>query len=1254
MISEDLIVKKWKTWQICLFTLLCILLNFGGRVISNAYQLPLWMDSFGTVLSAYLGGPFIGAVIGLTGNLIYGMVNHVAHVYGLISVALGIIVGVAAKKRLGVTLFGLMSVSSLAALVCVLIAMPINFVYSGGRVGNMWGDGVMNFLREQGYPAIICMFVGEFYVEFVDKLITLFALFVTVRLCRILVPRLKKLFRRPPAVTILLVFLLAAAWSRPSEAAERMKDVIDYSDYVQTIFSNNNGLPCGEANDIAQTNDGILWVGTYAGLYRYNGSEFRWMDGYESVRNVNCLYVDSEGRLWIGTNDKGLSISINEKIVNVVDQMRGLPSNSVRCIIQSADGFYYVGTTGSMQILALNSGLKKVGSLMEVNYADKIAADEEGHVAAVTADGRLFLLKGGRVESSLQNLSDEEIFNSCAFDSSGNLLVGTSSKHIYVYDVSEGYFRSKEVIICGDLMNINDLCFFENGDIFVTADNGIGYLDKNLRFHAVNTNEFNNSIENMAVDYQGNLWFTSSRLGLLRLSQSAFKDVYKTIGMPNRVVNSVTKWQDAFYFGTDKGLDVVDLTCRRQVHCILEEEMVNVRIRCLFADSRGNLWICTYGRGLVEVEPDGTEFHYNESNGSFGNRARLVTELSDGTIVAAGDTGMSFIRGHKIEHTIGPSDGLINSMIMTVTELDDGTILAGTDGDGIAVLKDRKVTRMLTRTDGLSSEVILRTVKDTKTGGVFIVTSNGLCYMNEYGSIRPLSNFPYFNNYDVCIKDQEHLFVTGSAGIYVVSRAELLSNAEDIHYDLLDSRKGLNSALTANAWNYGDGQGNLFLCCDKGVFIIDTDRYSADNRSYRMMISSVWLDNEQHRVEKSSPIHIGRGISRVEMYPEIINFSIQDPYIGYYLEGFEDKWTILPQSSLGTIVYTNLPAGSYTLHLAVFDGNKERTLEERMYSIVKDREIYDNHWFKIYMLVIAMLAVAWFTVFIVRTQVQRTINMQRRELKLARHKIQMGNETILAIAKAVDAKDVRTSEHSYRVSEYSAMIGKELGLSDEECENLRKAARMHDIGKIGIPDSILNKPARLTDDEYSVMKSHVVRGGEILKDFTLIDHVVDGTLYHHERYDGKGYPEGLKGEEIPLYGRIIGCADAFDAMTANRVYRKQMDFGYVLEEMRKNRGTQFDPQMVDILLRLIDEGKIDLKKLYPAVEDPVAENKPAEQKESKPADQAANKPAEQKESKPADQAEKKPDNKAEERTGDNKEAGSGAENKAGNKGGETS
>ena len=192
----------------------------------------------------------------------------------------------------------------------------------------------------------------------------------------------------------------------------------------------------------------------------------------------------------------------------------------------------------------------------------------------------------------------------------------------------------------------------------------------------------------------------------------------------------------------------------------------------------------------------------------------------------------------------------------------------------------------------------------------------------------------------------------------------------------------------------------------------------------------------------------------------------------------------------------------------------------------------------------------------------------------------MGNETILSIARTVDAKDSNTSEHSFRVSQYSLTIAKRLGYSEEKCENLRQMALLHDIGKIGIPDAILNKPGKLTDEEYEIMKTHVIRGGEILKDFTMIDNVSVGALYHHEKYDGSGYCHGLKGEQIPLDARIIGIADAFDAMTANRVYRKQLDLDFVIAELKRCSGTQFDPKLVDILLALIDEGEIDVKRLY--------------------------------------------------------------------------
>ncbi|MBQ3789742.1 MAG: diguanylate cyclase [Lachnospiraceae bacterium] len=179
-------------------------------------------------------------------------------------------------------------------------------------------------------------------------------------------------------------------------------------------------------------------------------------------------------------------------------------------------------------------------------------------------------------------------------------------------------------------------------------------------------------------------------------------------------------------------------------------------------------------------------------------------------------------------------------------------------------------------------------------------------------------------------------------------------------------------------------------------------------------------------------------------------------------------------------------------------------------------------------------------------------------------------QTIETIANTIDAKDEYTKGHSRRVSDYSAEIARELGMEEEEIERIRYIALLHDIGKIGVPDAVLNKPGRLTEAEYELMKRHTTIGGDILKDVGMMPDLDVGAKYHHERYDGKGYPNGLKGEEIPMIARIICMADSYDAMTSNRIYRKHLNHHVVIDELRRCRGTQFDPDVTDAFLRFLD------------------------------------------------------------------------------------
>lgn len=189
---------------------------------------------------------------------------------------------------------------------------------------------------------------------------------------------------------------------------------------------------------------------------------------------------------------------------------------------------------------------------------------------------------------------------------------------------------------------------------------------------------------------------------------------------------------------------------------------------------------------------------------------------------------------------------------------------------------------------------------------------------------------------------------------------------------------------------------------------------------------------------------------------------------------------------------------------------------------------------------------------------------------------QLSFEIISTIASMIEAKDSYTKGHSVRVAEYSALIAKELNWSEEDVQNLKYIALLHDIGKVGIPDNILNKPGKLTDSEFNIIRSHTTLAGNILKDIRTISDVDAGAKYHHERYDGKGYPGGLGGDNIPVVARIIGIADAYDAMNSKRVYRDALPKEVIRKEIEGGRGTQFDPAFTDIFLSLMDEGKLDI------------------------------------------------------------------------------
>ena len=210
----------------------------------------------------------------------------------------------------------------------------------------------------------------------------------------------------------------------------------------------------------------------------------------------------------------------------------------------------------------------------------------------------------------------------------------------------------------------------------------------------------------------------------------------------------------------------------------------------------------------------------------------------------------------------------------------------------------------------------------------------------------------------------------------------------------------------------------------------------------------------------------------------------------------------------------------------------------------------------------------------------KLIKKINEELKDANQKLEKAYmESIETLRYTVEAKDPYTRGHSDRVAEYSVLIGKKLNLSDEDLKILQIGGLFHDIGKIGVPDSILLKTEKLTDDEYSEIKNHPSIGAHILSNATIFKNIIPIVKHHHEKYDGNGYPAKLKGEDIPLFARIAAIADTFDAMTSKRTYRDSLGLDVVKAEIERCKGTQFDPHLADIFLDILNNNYNDIVEI---------------------------------------------------------------------------
>lgn len=975
---------------------------------------------------------------------------------------------------------------------------------------------------------------------------------------------LHKGLRRATGIALLaLVVLLVQSECKPMEAAQR--HTLDEFGYLETIYDNGNGLDSSAANDVVQTQDGFIWIGTYNGLTRYDGTSFYQYPVTKGIYSVADLYVSQTGELYVGTNDSGLAL-YKDGNFKFWSREQGLNSNTVRDITENDEGLMFIGTTEGLSFKDKENFITRESDTRLLHkYVKELQHAPNNKVCGLTKNGDFFVYKGRELESFFK--SDSFGFgNVVAVETDMNkpdeYWVGTTGDKVARIRVEGSHFIVQKLLTAENRHSINDMVMRTNGHLLVATDNGVGYFDINDTFHIVDKMEFNNSVDNIMIDYEDNLWFSSSRMGVAKLTLNSFKNIFAVADIEPEVVNSVLIHQGITYVATDRGL--ITLKGEKRISTPLSELLRNTRTRHIMRDSKGNLWLATYSKlGLVKYAPDGSIKTFTRKNGLPHERTRVVMESSDGSIYVGTRDGLAIIRNDKVVQKYTGRDGLANPQVLCLLEA-NGYIYVGTDGGGINMLRDDEIRYTIDENDGLRAGVILRMAQDPNTEGIWISTGNSIAHYKD-NQVQTITNFPSTNNFDFIFTQNGEMLVTCNQGVYVTRSSKLL---EDGSFDyVLSQREGLSGAPTANSFNFIDDNEYLYLCLQNGLCKLDLDSLEQSSSPKKFCVPSINVDGVDYPLEEDSPLHIGSDATRITFKAYVLTNTLNNVIMTSYLEGFDKDVEKLSRFQNKERTYTNLAGGTYKLHVGIFDQRTGRLAQEKVYTLIKEKKLSEYPAFML--LPFGLLMALSFGAY--RLYMRR--RMQRMQEK-QRETEEFLDQVISSFAKAIDLKDHYTRGHSARVAQYARQLATALGWSKERVENLYRVALLHDVGKVVIPDEILNKRGPLNDEEYAKMKEHTDIGSAILEEISQFPLIAVGAKSHHERFDGRGYGHHLQGKDIPLEARIIAVADTFDAMNSTRVYRPHMTREKILSELERAKNTQLDGEIVEILLKLIAEGKV--------------------------------------------------------------------------------
>lgn len=969
--------------------------------------------------------------------------------------------------------------------------------------------------------------------------------------------------------TIILIFL--------SLSPLKLKAKEYLSDKKETLYDVNSGLLTGKANAICQTDDGYIWIGQYAGLTRYDSKDFvtiTEIDDYDLTGIINLRAVGNT--LFIGS-EKGFFIK------NGNDEIEKIELSAEVQVVKDIEIF------NNTALIATPAGLYQYDiESQELTIINELNVTE---IAVYNDSIYYYLVDKNIIYSNLYGMPLNEEFSVKTMTVSGNkLYLGTRTSSVVIFNIKEdGSLDNNYLYIqpSGLTGSINDI-LIKDDIIYISADDGlfIGETSNILEAQIVNSSISNYTSMEMAMfDYEGNLWLASSALGVFKITQSQMSDYFFEHGLDSAVTYAMEKYHGYTFIGTGTGLNVIDPdgnkinaddyvdddTYSNEIRSIIlfmniirdnpvrDLEIYNDKLYLATTGTYGYLYYYDYNEAETIYDASGylkydimSKDTYDADDDSTKD-FRILRACGDYLFIGL-DRGIA--RYNESDSSYEYIDTSYAPLYMTYNG-DDLYVVLNT----IGVLKTS--VSSFTELTRLDENRTYSTLKCLYTNNGILFTDNNKLYFIDDSGIKYIDLDIVGSVVDIAYINNEYI-IASEAKIYIVK--DLF--AENILYEYIDQTAGLKSSLVANSTGYYEEDTNCYyFATSSGILVYDLDSDPAITIARKIALDAIYVDDVL--VDNNSTINLKSANNKITICFSVLSYVQNQNYNVYYrLKGYDENWQVITSDSEFEITYKNLEGGSYSFELYTeeFDGTKSE--ESIAFNIEKNKKITEYEIFWIIIAVLIASAIIGVIMIIYTYRIRASIKRQNEYKKITL-------ESIEAIARTIDSKDAYTKGHSIRVGLYSREIARELKLSDDEVQNIYYIALLHDIGKIAIPNEILNKPGRLTDEEFDIMKSHTTAGGKIIGSISTIPHIYDGVVYHHEKYGGGGYPKGLKGEEIPFVARIICCADCYDAMATKRVYKEPYSKEKIISEFERCKNIQFDPAIADVMIRIIQEGKLD-------------------------------------------------------------------------------